>query len=83
MDRRHQDRDGQGPVARALFASAAALVAALGFSASAGAALIVSTGPDNQGTDNVISGASCVPHVDVGNPVQGCLNQVRRRLVDI
>jgi hypothetical protein len=76
-------------IARSIFAAATALIVGLGLSAPARAALIVSTGPNNQGTDNVISGGSCTAHIDedVTGPapfvVQGCLNVDHSRLVDM
>lgn len=74
MKRTHLHRTGLIRIPRPFLAGAAALITALGFAGAASAGLIVTTGPDNTGTDNVISGGSCSAHVDQGNPISGCLN---------
>ena len=62
------------------FAASAAAVLLLSV-ASAQAAIIVQTGVDNSGTDNVLSNA-CVGNVTSGMTVQGCLNQNKSQFVN-
>ncbi len=73
MTHTYLHRTGQIRIQRTFLA--AALITVLGLAGPARATLMVSTGPDNADTDNVLSGGSCTGHVDEGNPISGCLNQ--------
>lgn len=66
-----------------LIATAISALLALGasMSAPAQAGLFVVPGTSNTNTDNVISSATCAPHVNSGNAINGCLNSAHDHLV--
>jgi hypothetical protein len=86
MTRTYRYRVGPIGIARRLLAIAASLIVAFGFAGAAGASLIVTTGVDNTGTDNVISGGSCAAgHVDEDTTppieISGCFNADHNKFV--
>ena len=68
---------------RLLTTAAAVIAFAFAFSASAVPIYTIQTSPDNTGTANVISSPTCLQHIDVGNPVEGCLNTDHNQLVQM
>jgi len=82
MNKMCSKADARSSARQGLVTALGGLLVGLAVSAHAAVIYTVDTKPDNTGTANVISGGSCTSHIDVGNPVEGCLNSDHTQLIE-